>query len=305
MDRHHSFRVFVAVAAEGSLAAAARQLGLSNATIARCIDALESHFGSRLLERDTHGARLSPVGEALLRRVKPLLDSVNAAESSARNLHQAQLGHIVVAAASRLGREIVLPVITEFMAQYPQISVEARLADRRFNLHEEGIDVALQSGDLPDSSDVFVPLGWVRRAVVASPVYLDRAGTPAHPSQLREHQLVVSTTDAGSTEWRFRAGNRELAVALSPRLTTDSNDAAIVCAAGGLGITRVMSDQVASLIENGTLVGVLESFLPEPTPLQLLYREGRRAAGKVRAFIDFAVPRLRANRGITGMRGSP
>lgn len=298
MDRHQEFVVFDAVVAEGGLAGAARRLNLSAPTVTRAIAAFEARYQVQAFERSTRGVVLTEAGRALHERVRHLLDELEVAEHTSAGMHRRAEGHLVVAAPSRLGRQLLLPIVLAHLQANPGMTIDARFLDRPVNLHEEGIDVALQAGMLADSSNYAVPVGAIRRVVVASPAYLVRRGTPTAPGQIVQHAVIQSIADAPTPSWTFHVDGEPRHVNLSPRIVVSNNDAAIDCALNDFGLTRVMSYQVAAHLAAGTLHALLVAHAGDAIPLHLLYREGRRAARKVRAFVDAASTALRGANGL-------
>lgn len=175
------------------------------------------------------------------------------------------------------------------------MSARALLVDRPVQLSEEGVDCAFRMGELPDSALVATPLGHIRRIVCASPAYLAAHGAPAHPEALSAHALVVSAADGRTDRWHFVDGTQPLEVAIAPRLIVSTNEAAIGAALAGGGLTRVMSYQVNAELQRGDLQRVLQAYEPRPLPVWLVNAEGRRAAAKLRHFIQFATERLRGH----------
>ncbi len=181
----------------------------------------------------------------------------------------------------------------DYLRRYPEVNIECWFVDRMVNLVDEGADVAIRIGELADSSDHAVRVGSVRRIVCASPGYLKKRGTPKQPADLAQHTIIVSSASMAVQEWRLQFNGATRNVRLNPRLLTTSHDAAIAAAVDGFGLTRVLSYQVAEQLRSGKLKIVLQSCELEPLPVHVLHREGRRAAHKVRAFVDLAVAQLR------------
>jgi DNA-binding transcriptional LysR family regulator len=188
-----------------------------------------------------------------------------------------------------------MPVVTDYLARYPETDVNAWFIDRVVNLVDEGIDVAVRIGELPSSTLQAISVGRVRRVLCASPDYLKRHGVPRRPEDLDEHTTILVSGISTTPEWRLHEGDRQVLVRLQPRLTTTTNDSAIAAAAAGFGITRLLSYQVARHLRNGTLQIVLAEFEPPALPIHVVHREGRHAAQKVRAFLDLAIDTLRAD----------
>ncbi len=294
MDRFHEMLVYVAVAEEQGFAAAARRLGLSPPAVTRAVAALEERLGTRLLTRTTRTVRVTDAGERYLEDARRILAELETADEAAAGIHAVPSGQLTVTAPVMFGRLYVLPGILDYLHQYPETQVHTMFLDRVVNLLEEGIDVAVRIGQLPDSNLRAVRVGSVRVVVCASPDYLSVFGRPETPQQLVKHQVVTVAAASGQTGWKFRDQSR--AVPLKARLTVTSNDAAVSAAKQGFGITRLLSYQVASEINEGSLVPVLEDYEPVASPVQIVHREGRLQSARLRAFVGLLGERLRENR---------
>jgi DNA-binding transcriptional LysR family regulator len=286
MDRLDELQVFLAILDAGSMAAAARKLNRSPPAVTRILTALEQRTGARLFERSTR--RLSPTdaGSRLAEQARRLLADY---EAAVQQPDTAPRGLLRLTAPLVFGRRHVTPVVTRFLARYPDIQVDLRLADRNVDLIEDGLDAAVRIGQLPNSSLVARKLGEVRRMVVASPAYLDQRGEPSAPGALAQHDLILTTTIRGLPEWRFRAGERDLAVRIAPRLQLNDIDAVLQVAREGFGIARVLSYQAIPDLKAGRLVRLLRAYEPEPLPVHLVLPSARHMAPRLRAFVDFAV----------------
>jgi DNA-binding transcriptional LysR family regulator len=286
--------VFVAVAEAGSFAGAARALGVSAATATRGVAELERRLGSLLVVRDTRRLRLTEAGAGFAAEARRLLQELREAEESAAGVHAAPRGRLTLTAPQVFGDLHVVPAMTAYLEAHPDVEIRALLVDRVVALLDEGVDVAVRIGELPDSSLTAVPLGEIRRVVVASPDYLARRGAPAHPDELARHATISAYALPQGPDWPFRVDGRTHEVAPRARLTINSFRAAIHAAATGAGLTQVASYQVAEAVAAGRLRPVLEDFEVAPIPVHLLHAEGRRGSAKVRSFVDFCAPRLRA-----------
>jgi DNA-binding transcriptional LysR family regulator len=290
MDRIDAMTAFVAVADLKGFAPAARKLGVSPSGLTRLIAALEQRLGARLLQRTTRSVTLTDIGARYLERARRILADVEEAEGSAAAERSEPAGRLVVSAPVGFGRLHVTPLISAWLADYPQASGELRLSDRIVNLVEDGVDCAVRIGQLPDSSLVARQLGAMRRIVVASPDYLARRGEPATPADIAAHDSIHFGA-AASTEWRFVEHGREIRVACAPRFVSNVADAAIWHAEQGGGLTRVLAYQAADAIARGRLVVVLAAFEPPPLPIQIVYPTSRLLSAKVRTFVDLVVAR--------------
>lgn len=293
MDRLDAMAIFVAVAGEGSLSAAARKLNVPLATVSRKLSDLETYLRTRLLIRSTRQLTLTVAGRDYLAACRQILEQVDEAERTASGAYADAKGELIVAAPLVFGRLHVVPVAAAFLEQYPDVDVRLLLGDRNVNLLEEHVDVALRIGVLPDSSLVARQLGTIRRVVCASPSYLGRFGVPTSPADLGSHDCVTFEQLMAPTTWVFGEAQAAHRIPVRSRMTVTTADAAIAAALAGIGLTRVLSYQVADALRDGSLVRVLEAHEPEPVPVNLVHSGQGRLPMKSRAFIDFAAPRLR------------
>jgi DNA-binding transcriptional LysR family regulator len=297
MDRLEAMKVFLAVLDEGGLASAARRLKRSPAAVSRAIAFLEAHVGAPLLHRTTRVMRLSPAGERYAAACRRVLADLEEAERQAVDENAAPRGILTLSAPPIAGEEILLPIVDAFLAEHPEVSLRALLLERSVNLVDEGVDVALRMGALPDSSMVAVKVGAdVRRVVAASPGYL--AGRPPieKVSDLSQHQ-IVAMANFGLDSWIFPPGPGSTisrTVSFNPRIVVNSVRAALASACRGMGVTRLYSYHVADKVRDRELELVLQDCEPPPAPAHLLVQPSRMPVPKVRAFLDFAAPRLRA-----------
>jgi DNA-binding transcriptional LysR family regulator len=289
MDRLDAMQAFVAVADLRGFAPAARKLGLSPSAVTRMIAALEDRLGARLLQRTTRQVALTDVGARYLERIRRILADVEEAETSAEGERTRPSGLLVVSAPVGFGRLHVSPVMSAYLKRYPEVSGELRLADRMINLVEDGVDLAVRIGHLADSSLVARRVGEMRRIVVASRAYLKQHGEPETPQAIASHQTIQFGAMAAAPAWHFVEDGREVSVTCSPRLTTNSADAAIQYAGEGGGLTRVLAYQAAEAIKAGRLRIVLQPFEQPPLPIHIVYPTSRLLSAKVRAFIDLVV----------------
>jgi DNA-binding transcriptional LysR family regulator len=296
MDRIDAMMVFVAALDEGSLAAAGRRLGRSPAAVSRAITFLEAHVGTELIHRTTRTMKLSEAGTHYAAACRRVLFDLEEAELSVSSERTAPRGTLTITAPPISGEEILRPIVDAYLEAYPAVSVNLVLLDRAANLVEEGIDVALRLGDLPDSSMVAVRIGGdVKRVVVASPRYLARHPRIDEPADLAKHQ-IVTTTYIGQNSWVFPpAPGSTIArtVHFKPRLIVNSVRAALASAVEGHGVTRLYTYHVAERVQDGSLAVLLRDAESQPMPVHLVTPHGRTLVPKVRAFMDFAAPQLR------------
>ena len=295
MDRLQAMTTFVAVVDSGGFARAARKLNLSPPVVTRAVAELEERLGLRLLTRTTRIVRVTDAGARFAEDCRRILADIDEAETLATGTHAAPRGTLSLTAPVLFGQLYVTPILVRYLQQYPEVDAQCLFLDRVVNVVEEGVDVAVRIGELPDSSLRAARVGRVRRVLVAAPAYLEAQGMPRRPEELARHAIVSASGVTPVSEWRFNDGGKPLLQRLQPRLRTTTNDSAIAAAVAGLGITRLLSYQVAAHVRSGALQILLEEFEGAPLPVHVLHHEGRRATQKVRAFIDLAVDMLRAD----------
>jgi DNA-binding transcriptional LysR family regulator len=293
MDRLDSMSTLLAVVEAGSLSAASRQLGTPLATVSRRVSELEAHLKTRLLNRSSRRLTLTEAGRSYVAACKRILEDLGEAERAATGEYSAPKGDLVVTAPIVFGRLHVLAVVLDFLQTYPDIDVRIVLADRVFNLVEDHVDLAVRIGDLPDSSLVATRVGSVGRVVCASPAYFAARGTPQIPADLGRHDCVTFDGLAAPDAWMFTTGKSTLSVAVRSRLVVNTAEAAVDAAIAGVGITRVLSYQIAGATRAGALAVALRAFEPAPAPVSLVYTGQPLLPLKLRAFLDFAAPRLK------------
>jgi DNA-binding transcriptional LysR family regulator len=286
MDRLEAMSLLVSVAEAGSLSAASRKLGVPLPTVSRKISDLEAHLNTRLLTRSTRKLALTDAGAAYLAAAKRILDEVGEAERAASGEHAAPRGDLVITAPVVFGRLHVLPVIAEFLSQWPEIN----------DLIQDHVDIAVRIGALADSAWLATRVGAVRSVVCGSPAYFAAHGVPERPEDLSALAAVTFDPFSPSQHWVFRdpKSKRELRAPVRSRLTVNTAEAAIDGVAAGLGVTRVLSYQVAQAVSDGRIQIVLSEYEPAPAPVSLIHGPQGLTPLKVRMALDFAAPRLRA-----------
>ena len=294
MDRLESMSILVAAAEEGSLSAAARRLGIPLTNVSRKVSELEAYLKTGLVNRSSRRLTLTDAGRSYVADCKRILDLVGEAERAATGEYGAPKGDLIITAPIVFGRLHVLPVTTEFLKAYPEIDVRLVFADRIVNLFEEQIDLAVRIGDLPDSSLIATRIGAIRHVVCGSPGYFAARGMPGIPDELGRHDCITFEGLVSPSVWTFTFGKAIKSVSVHSRLIVNTAEAAINAAAAGVGITRVLSYQVAQEIRANQLVLALEDFEPAPWPVSLVYTDQRLLPSKVRVFLDYVVPRLKA-----------
>jgi DNA-binding transcriptional LysR family regulator len=286
MDRIDAMQAFVTVADLQGFAPAARKLGLSPSAVTRLIAALEERLGARLLQRTTRSVTLTDAGSRYLERARRILADLAEAEEAVEGERMRPAGRLVISAPVGFGRLHVSPMVTTYLKRFPEVGVDLRLSDRMINLVEEGVDLAVRIGHLPDSTLVARHVGEMRRIVVASKEYLNARGEPKRPSDISAHDTIQFGAMSAAPDWRFVEEGQEVRVSPSPRFLSNSADAAIQYAEAGGGLTRVLAYQAAAALKAGRLRIVLAKFEQPPLPIHIVYPTSRLLSAKVRTFID-------------------
>jgi DNA-binding transcriptional LysR family regulator len=298
MDRLESIETFLAVAADGGFSAASRRLGVPVATVSRRVAQLEETLGALLLHRSTRHVALTEPGQRYFETCTRLVDGLKEADAEVAGEAGRIRGELTVTAPIGFGRMHLQPVLHEFLGAWPEIRVDLLLADQVMSLVEERVDCALRIGVLRESTLVARRLGSIGSVVCAAPAYLRRRGTPRRLEDLSSHDCISWTTPGAFKSWEFGAAGAAGAagpnrtVAIGARICTTTAESAVDAAAAGLGLVQATTYQVAQRVEAGTLVPVLRKFERPRSPVHLLYATRRLVPTRLRAFIDFAAPRL-------------
>lgn len=292
MDRFQEMQVFLAVAEEEGFAAAARRLNLSPPSVTRAVAALEERIGTQLLARTTRSVHLSEAGQLYLEDCRRILAELEEAEDSAAGSYATPRGHLTVTAPVIFGEQFVTPVLAGYLDAFPSVSVNALFVDRLTNMVDEGIDVALRIGNLPDGGQQVIKVGEVSQVVCGSPAFFETYGRPEHPNDLLHTRIVMSSASALLTDWQFIDGETTLNLRPEPRLIVSANHAAINAASMGWALTRVLSYQVSGKIASGELEVVLQAYQKPSLPIHIVYNGGPRVPAKIRTFVDYCVERM-------------
>lgn len=301
MDRFQEMKVLLAVAEAESFIGGAKSMGLSPPSVTRIIATLERRLGAVLLARSTRSLRLTEAGRRYVEDCKRILQELDEAEEQASGSNLRARGNLTVTAPVLFGEQFLIPVIAQYLADHPEVTVKALLVDRLVNMIDEEVDVAVRIGHLADSSLEAMNVGQIRPVVCASPAFLDRVGRPGTPHDLLAHPAVLAASSNLLAGWQFDAPDGALTLNIEPRLVVSSNQAAINAVRVGGGFTRVLSYQVADYVARGELEIVLDAFATAPFPVHILYQGDRRVSAKVRTFVDHCAacfqqnPALRLN----------
>jgi DNA-binding transcriptional LysR family regulator len=293
MDRLQAMTTFVRIVEKGSLTAAAEAMETSLPSVVRALAALERDVGVRLLNRTTRRMRLTEEGALYLERCRSVLQSIQELGGLFSSRQDEPQGRLAVTASVLFGRRYIAPVVAGFIRRFPGVNVDLLLLDRVVSLVEEGVDVGVRIGHLGDSSLVAIPVGKVRRVVCASPRYLQRHGTPLDPGDIQRHRCVRFSAVSEEHGWKFSVGRKSVIVPVKVAFSTNQVDAAVDMCVSGLGLGMFLSYQVAPHLARKALRYVLESFEPEPLPVNIVYPHARLQSTRVRAFVDQCVETLR------------
>jgi DNA-binding transcriptional LysR family regulator len=277
----------------GSLSAASRQLHMPLATVSRRVSELEAHLNVRLVLRGGRKLVLTDAGRDYVASCRQILEDIEQVERTAAGEYRAPQGELIISAPVVIGRNHVVPVLVAFLRSAPQIRAHIQLSDQVSHLLEDHVDLAVRLGALPDSTLVATRIALLDRVLCASPAYLQARGVPQKPEDLAAHDCITYVGYSAADMWEFGEGQASRVVKVSSRLSVNSAEAAVIAATEDGGIVRVLADQVDHLLKAGMLVRLLQAYEPAPMPLSLVYPGQRQMPLKLRAFIDFATPRLR------------
>jgi len=295
MDKLEAMRVLIEVADCKSFVAASRRLRVSAPAVTRSIAQLEDSLGVRLFNRTTRHVRLTDSGARFYEDAKRILEDVEQSMAAVTGSYTEPKGVLSITAPVLFGQLHITPLVTEYLQQNPSVSVKAAFYDRVSNLLDEGLDIAIRIGHLKDSSVYAIPVGSVHQVICASPEYLKKHGTPSHPSELANHEIIQAPTVDSLNSWQFESLTGKVSAKVTPRLHCSQNGTAIAAVKQGFGITRLMSYQVGEELKNGSLIRILRDYETKPLPVSIVHLEGRQAHAKIRSFIDLAVSRLKLN----------
>jgi len=295
MDRFEAIRTLLAAVDTGSLTAASRQLSMPLPTVSRHVSELEARLGTQLVIRTNRKLLLTDAGSAFVAAGRRVLEQLDEAERTAAGEYRTPRGDLLVTAPIMFGKLHVTPVVLAFLAAYADVNARVVLFDHVIDLVENHVDVAVRIGHLPDSGLVAARLGDIHWVICASPAYLSTHGTPVAPDDLAKHDCIGFEGLQMVRTWPFGRGADAKTVAIKPRFAANTADAVIEAAIAGIGIARLTSYQAAGAIRAGRLISLLRGYAPEPLPVHLVHTGPPMVPLKMRAFLDFAGPRLRAS----------
>jgi DNA-binding transcriptional LysR family regulator len=294
MDRLEAMSIIVAVTETGSFSAASRRLGMSVATVSRNVADLEARLKTELFQRSSRRMTLTDAGRDYVEACRRIIEQVDDAERQVSGEYRSPKGDLAVTTPWGLGHTHLLPIATEFMEAFPEVGLRLLLTDRVVDTADENIDVAIRIGALPESTMIASRIGSIRLVVCASPAYLAAKGRPGTPDDLRGHDCITISDVAAPAAWKFGTGKRVRLVPVPSRLCVNTSEAAVLAAIAGAGLTRVMSYKLDAARRAGTLELVLVDFEPEPLPVHIVYAPRKPIPLKLRAFLNWATPRMKA-----------
>ena len=294
MDRLHLMTVFVSVVDNEGFASAARKLRLSPPAVSRAITELETRLGVKLLQRTTRHLQITEAGQRYYKDARYIVTLSEEAEDAVRGKNAVPRGLVRITASVLFGRLYVMDGIVSYLKQYPEMQLDALFVDRVVNMLEEGIDVAVRIGELEDSTYKAIRVGAVRRVFCASTQYLNEYGYPQKPEDLSDHRIILARGLSPTNELRFSKDGKNTSVRVNPFLTVSDNFSAEKAVISHMGITRLLSYQVAESLANGALKIILSEYESRPVPVHIVHREGRYSSARTRTLIDWMVEHLRA-----------
>jgi DNA-binding transcriptional LysR family regulator len=293
MDRLEAMSIIVAVTETGSFSAASRVLKTPVATVSRKVSELEMRLKAELFQRSSRQMTLTDAGRSYMEACKRIIEQVDEAEREVSGEYRTPKGDLAVTTPWGLGHMHLLPMAVEFLRAYPEISLRLVMTDRVVSTVDEGIDVAIRIGNLPDSNMVAARVGSVRVVMCASPAYLKSHGSPRALTDLAKHDCITVDGLVTPASWSFMEGDREVVVPIQSRLCVNTSEAAIQAAIAGAGLARVMSYKMESARREGTLRILLDEFEEDPLPVNILYPPRKLMPLKLRTFINWVAPRLK------------
>jgi len=296
MDRLDAMRVILAVVDAGSLSAGSRKLNAPLPSVSRKVAELERHLGTNLLVRTSRNIQLTDAGRDYVEAARRIIADLDETERRASGEYQAPRGELTITMSVEFGTHRVLPIVLAFMREYPEITVKLITANRMVHLVEEQVDLAIRLGPLADSTLYAVKAGEYRMLTCASPEYLAQRGVPRHPSDLSLHDGILFGNP--SIFWIYHVGGEQLLAAPHTRLSVSTAASNLAAAIGGIGVARLFDYQLGDEFRSGALVPILGEYDGAPRPVHIVYPRQGLLPLKVRAFIDFAAPRLRAGKGL-------
>jgi DNA-binding transcriptional LysR family regulator len=294
MDRLEAMSIIVAVTETGSFSAASRRLKKPVATVSRMVAELEARLKAQLFQRSSRQMTLTDAGRSYIEACKRIIEQVDDAEREVSGEYRIPKGDLAITSPWGLGHMHLMPIAVEFMNAYPEIALRLVLTDRIVDTVEENIDISIRIGNLADSNLIATKVGSVRFVLCASPLYLAEHGHPSEPAELAAHDCISIDSVAPQRSWKFIKDGREIVAPIRSRLTVSDSEAAIDAAIASAGITRVMSYKMEAARRAGQLVLMLEEFEQEPWPVHIVYAERKPVPLKLRAFLNWMTPRLKA-----------
>lgn len=287
MDKLTSMRVFCRVSANGNFSQAARELRISPAMATKHIASLESQLNIRLLNRTTRKVSTTEAGARYLTLCQSLLNDMEEGEASLSELSTHPSGTLKLSAPIDFGVLQLAPAIAGYQNRYPDVNIDINYQDQKVNLVEDGVDIAIRIGALPDSSMIAIPLMEVELVCCASPAYLAQHGHPLHPGDLRQHNCLTYSYSSTNNDWLFTRGSESFTIKASGRLNSNNGRAMSIAAALGTGITLKPLFMVQDFIDRGELVPILDDYDCATHGVYAVYPHRRFLPAKMRSFIDY------------------
>jgi DNA-binding transcriptional LysR family regulator len=292
MDKYQEMRVFTAVVDAASFVGAGDALGMSKAAVSRHVSDLEQRLGVRLMHRTTRKLSLTSEGEVFLARSRDILASIEASEAELSTRSVTASGLLKISVPVSFGIRHLAPLWSEFLANHPQVTLDVQLADRVIDLVEEGFDLAVRIARLPDSSLISRQLASTRLVLCAAPSYLKRRGTPAHPSELAQHDVMGYSLMAMGDQWQFTGPDGPVSAKVRPRMWTNNGDSCVAASLAGAGIQLQPTFLIDRELASGQLVEILPQFRSADLGIYAVYPSRKFVLPKVRVLVEFLASKL-------------
>jgi LysR family transcriptional regulator for bpeEF and oprC len=300
MDKLQAMQVFVRVVETGGITRAADSLHMPKATAATLIQKLEAALGVKLLNRTTRHVSVTPDGAAYYDRCVSILAEVRETEELLGKQQSTPRGRVRVDVPTLMARSVFVPALPKFFERYPEIELALASNERRADLVEEGIDCAVWSGEIEESSLVARRVGFLYFATCAAPSYVVAHGQPRHPDELDQHRCInhFSPRSGKTIDWVFSKDGTRVQTSLRGHIALEDENSYVAAAEAGLGIAQIPAFVLKDAMERGTLELVLGDWFPDPSPLYVVYPQNRHLSNKVRVFVDWVAELLREHDGI-------
>jgi len=297
MDQLLAIRAFARVVEAGSFTRAADSLDMPNATMSKLVRELEAHLGVRLLQRTTRRVSVTPEGQDYYERTGRLVRDLEDIDTSVNAVRGNPRGKLRIDVGGSTARDVLIPALPDFLARYPDISIDLGVSDRPVDLIGDSVDCVIRGGPLDNSSLVARQIGQARMVTCATPAYLKQFGVPAYPDELKNgHRLIsyLSPQSGRAFPFRFERKGEKIEIKTEHRIGVNESNAHLAAALAGLGIVQTFRYAAGPALARGELVEILTKWRPAPYPFHVVYPNNRHVSHRLRVFIDWLMAYLPA-----------